>query len=485
MDSITNTPTLSSIRTTRDQAKIAWFEQGFSIVCFLFFANGISTLVGDSEAIMKALRYAIPFVSLVLMGARLQTTLRTASKGWWLWGLVLMTFASVAWSITPNVSVESLRGEFFPMTAFATYFASRFNIRQQMRVIAITLAIAAFFSMFYALAVPSVGLHVGDKFDGAWKGIYSQKNVLSSVMALTMLVFFILSIANRNRTERLLARCGLLFSIMLIILSTSLSGLLVFIALLIIVLASRVFRWRGYESVLLLDVVGMIVLGTVTYLSGTWQDIVVSMGKDPTLSARTLIWEGSMDTLMARSPLVGFGRSAFWVPGNDAAFEIGALSHRGFVPSHGHNGYVDVLMDLGLVGFGLFVLGLLITFGMALRRAYRATEPEDLWPFAFLTLMMIYNMTESLLMWRTSLYWVVYMIVFLSIRRWPRRSRAAQAGPGSLEPDLGPGGQVAAGAPAWSGGRLMVDESRGGQSRGGQSRGGKNRGPNSPLFLAR
>ena len=473
MDSINNTPTLASLRTAREQAKIAWFEQGFSIVCFLFFANGISTLVGDSDAIMSGLRYGIPFMCFLLMGARLQTTLRTASKGGLLWGLMFMTFASIAWSITPNVTSESLRGEVVPMMAFATYFSSRFNIRQQMRVIAVTLAVGAFFSMFYALAIPSVGLHIGDKFDGAWKGIYSQKNVLSSVMALTMLVFFILGIANKNRTERLLARCGLLFSIMLIILSTSLSGLLVFIALLFIVLASRVFRWRGYQSVLLLDVVGMIVLGTVTYLSGTWQGIVISMGKDPTLSARTLIWAGSMDTLMAQSPLLGFGRAAFWVPGNDAAFEIGALSHRGFIPSHGHNGYVDVLMDLGLVGFGLFVLGLLITFGMSLRRAYRATEPEDLWPFAFLTLMMIYNMTESLFMWRTSLYWVMYMIVFLSIRRWPRRSRAVQAGPESppeIEPDMGPGGQIAAGTEAWPGRR---------------STGGRNRRTKSPPFPAR
>lgn len=403
------------------QGQIALFEQGFSILSILFFGNGVGTLLGENELILKLLRYAIFLVAVLLMSARWRTTLKTVSKGGLLWIVMALTLGSVAWTISPSYTSESIRGEVLPMTAFATYFASRFNIRQQMRLIAITLGIGAFLSMFYALAIPSVGRHIGDKFDGAWKGIYSQKNVLSSIMALTMLVFFILSLANKNKQERLLARCGLIFSIFLILLSTSVSGLIVFIALLVIVLGSRMFRWRGRRSVLFLDIGSLILLGTGAFLSATWQAIVISLGKDPTLSARTYIWSGSIEKIMLK-PLLGYGRAAFWVPGNSSAEDVGALAAHTFVPSHAHNGYIDVALDIGLIGFGIFMLGLIISFGMALRRAYKATEPEDLWPFAFLTLMMIYNMTESLLMLRTSLYWVMYMVVFLSLRRWPRRS---------------------------------------------------------------
>lgn len=421
MDSSPSSLKLSTVPRAKHQGQIAFFEKGYSILCILFFGNGVGTLVGENELIMKLLRYAILLIAVLLMSARWQTTLRTLAKGWLLWAVVGLMIGSFAWSVSPSYTSESLRGEVLPMTAFATYFASRFNIREQMRIIATTLAIGAFLSLFYAIALPSVGRHVGDKFDGAWKGIYSQKNVFSSVMALTMLVFFILSLANKNAQERLLARCGLLFSILLILLSTSVSGLVVFIALLVIVLGSRLFRWKGRRSVLFLDLGGLILLGSGAFLSVTWQAIVISLGKDPTLSARTHIWAGSIEKIM-QQPWLGYGRAAFWVPGNDDAFEIGALAAKGFVPSHAHNGYIDVALDIGLIGFSLFALGLIISFGMALHRAYRATEPEDLWPFAFLSLLMIYNMTESLLMLRTSLYWVMYMIIFLSLRRWPRRS---------------------------------------------------------------
>ncbi|MEO1393444.1 MAG: O-antigen ligase [Cyanobacteria bacterium J06634_5] len=424
-----NTPpaiTVSTVHRAKNQAQIALFEQGFSALSILFFGNGVGTILNEHELIMKLLRYAIFGIAVLLMGARWRTTLRTISKGGLLWLVVGLMVASMAWSVSPIYTSESIRGEVLPMTAFAAYFASRFNIRQQMRIIAATLALGAFLSLFYALAIPSVGRHIGDKFDGAWKGIYAQKNVFSSVMALTMLVFFILSLANKNRQERFLARCGLVFSILLILLSTSVSGLIVFIVLLLIVLASRLFRWRGRRSVLLLDVGGLIVLCLGTVLSATWQGIVIGLGKDPTLSARTYIWSGSIEKIMDQ-PLLGYGRAAFWVPGSQDAWEVGALAARDFVPSHAHNGYIDAALDLGLIGFGLFVLGLVISFGMALRRAYRASEPEDLWPFAFLTLMMIYNITESVLMLRTSLYWVMYMSIFLSLRRWPRRSRAEKA----------------------------------------------------------
>lgn len=421
MDSITPALRPSAIQSDRPQTRIALFEKGYSIVCILFFGDGISTLVNENELIVKLLRYTIVLVAIFLMSARWRTTLRALSKGGSLWLVVGLMFASFVWSVSPTYTSESLRGEVLPMTVFATYFASRFNMREQMRLIAVALTIGALLSLFYAVALPSVGRHVGGKFDGAWKGIYSQKNVFSSTMALTMVVFFILSLANKDVQERLLARVGLLFSVCLILLSTSVSGLIVFIALLVIVTGSRLFRWQGHRSVLLLDIGGLVFLVVGTFLSATWQAIVIGLGKDPTLSARTDIWAGSIEKIMQR-PLLGYGRAAFWVPDSTDVYEIGARTVRGFEPAHAHNGYIDVALELGLIGFALFMFGFIISFGMALRRAYRATEPEDIWPFAFFALITLYNLTESLLMLRSSAYWVIYMVIFLSLRIWPRRS---------------------------------------------------------------
>jgi exopolysaccharide production protein ExoQ len=421
VDSISTTLNPSSAQRAHSQSGIGLFEQIYSAVCWLFFTNGVGTLLNDNELIMKLLRYSILLVALLLLIARWKGTLRALSKGAMLWPIVALMIFSYAWSMSPTYTLESIRGEVLPMTAFALYFASRFNIREQMRIIAITLAIGAALSLFYAMAIPSVGRHIGGEFDGAWRGIYAQKNNFSTTMTLTMLIFFILSLGNRNPTERLLSRLGLLFSVAMIILSTSKSGLIVFITLLIILIASRLFRWRGTRSVLILDLTGLTLLGLGAVLSVTWQAIVIGLGKDPTLSARTYIWAGSMEKI-SQQPILGYGRAAFWVPDSIPAWEVGALSSPGFIPSHAHNGFLDVALELGMVGLGLFTVGAIATFGMALRRAYKASEPEDWWPFAFLVLMLMSNMTESVLMIRTTIYWVLYMVLFLSLRLWPRRT---------------------------------------------------------------
>jgi exopolysaccharide production protein ExoQ len=417
------------------QKRLALFEKGFSILCWMFFCNGLPTLTGidDPSGFMKMLRYGILLVALLLLLARWKRSLNALSKGSLLWVMMAMVIGSVAWSISPSFSIDSIRGEILPMTFFALYFASRFNMREQMQILAITLGIGAAASLFYAMAVPSVGRHVGDEFDGAWKGIYAQKNNFSTTMTLTMLLFLTLSIVNKNPRERLFATIGLLGSVGMIILSTSKSGLIVFIVMAIVVLLSRLFRWKGVRSILVLDVGGMGLLALGAVLSVTWQAIVIGLGKDPTLSARTYIWTGALDKV-SQEPLLGYGRAAFWHPDSAPAMEVGALAAKGFVPSHAHNGFIDVMLEIGLIGFAVFLLGLILSYGVALRRAYRAAEPEDLWPFAFFTLMVISNMTETVLITRTSVYWVLYMVLFLSLRIWPRRTGRDNEGDGLLPP---------------------------------------------------
>jgi len=414
---------LTSQAVAPSQARIDLIEKGISVFAWLFYSNGVSTVLNDSETLLKPLRYGILLLAMLLLVARWRATLRVLAKGWMLWLLVALTVVSLNWSLTPSFSVESIRGEIIPMSIFAAYFASRFNPREQMKLVAITLAVGAALSLFYAVAVPSVGRHVGDKFAGAWKGIYSQKNNFSTTMTLTIMIFLVFTLVTKSRFTRWLSAAALAFSIGMIILSTSKSGLIIFIAMTLLVLVVRLFRWQGRRSVLLLDLVGLGTLATVSGLSVTWQDIVIGLGRDPTLSARTYIWAGSIEKIMDR-PWLGYGRAAFWVPNSLPARQVGALAKSGdFVPAHAHNGFIDIALELGLLGFGLFMLGLLITYGLALRRAYQAAQPEDLWPFTFLTLMVVSNLTETVLMNRVSLYWVLYMVTFLSLRYWPAFER--------------------------------------------------------------
>lgn len=87
-----------------------------------------------------------------------------------------------------------------------------------------------------------------------------------------------------------------------------------------------------------------------------------SVGKDPSLSGRTTIWSAVWDTAMER-PVHGYGVNSLWnsVPAvTSTTSEL--WSEIGFLASHSHNGALEMLLELGAVGLGLY---LVVYFGVA------------------------------------------------------------------------------------------------------------------------
>jgi exopolysaccharide production protein ExoQ len=93
------------------------------------------------------------------------------------------------------------------------------------------------------------------------------------------------------------------------------------------------------------------------------------MGRDAstadigTLTGRTELW-GELLTYVAARPLLGYGLGGFWSQTHTAYIAL-AL---GWVVGHSHNGYLEVLLDLGAVGLTLFVIVLGAGITQALRR---------------------------------------------------------------------------------------------------------------------
>jgi O-antigen ligase len=88
------------------------------------------------------------------------------------------------------------------------------------------------------------------------------------------------------------------------------------------------------------------------------------LGKDLTMTGRTRLWWYVLDEFVARQPLLGHGFNALW---GDHAFQQAAAARLNFIPVIGDNGFLDVLLNLGLVGLALF----LALYFLAWRRAFR------------------------------------------------------------------------------------------------------------------
>ena len=88
------------------------------------------------------------------------------------------------------------------------------------------------------------------------------------------------------------------------------------------------------------------------------QDLVFEfIGKDPTLTGRTLFWPYVIDSI-SRHPLLGWGFYGFWSPTNPFVWqifaEINAAGHT-LLLHNAHNGILEFLLGIGFVGTSFFV----------------------------------------------------------------------------------------------------------------------------------
>ena len=110
-----------------------------------------------------------------------------------------------------------------------------------------------------------------------------------------------------------------------------------------------------------------LVLGAVALVIGVFGPDVIDSAKHAllfgrqenaadvgTLTGRTELWSELLTYVGAR-PILGYGFEGFWGPMHTANVSLSL----GWVVPHAHNGYIEMLLDLGVVGLLLFVVTLL------------------------------------------------------------------------------------------------------------------------------
>ncbi len=402
---------------------ITFTEVLFCAYSFLFYTGfWWATFSETLPVAVTAIRYSILVVSSVFLVLRWQTFLHVLPKGGFLWLFFGLCMLSISWSIYPGLTFKGIIKSLLQISVFGLYFTSRFSPKDQLHIIAAAMGITVISNLFYVFAMPSVGRHVGDKFAGAWKGFYANKNEFSGSMLWALVVFYLLSFKNTNRIVARLARVGLFLCPMLVILSTSKTALVLFIFWYFSITMWQRYRWQGGKTILALD---LATLSSFVFIGGiisNWVALVSGLGKDPTMSGRTDIWVAVVDQINQK-PFFGYGFSAFWTKANPAAQHIGDTLFPGFYTYHSHNGFLDILLDSGWLGLGLFLAGFISTWALALKYAYKAQSPEESWPLAVMLLVTSYNITESSFM-TDNINWLFYVLAYLSMRIWPHEATA-------------------------------------------------------------
>ncbi len=356
------------------------------------------------DTLLNALSYAILFYLILrhwrgffFVGTKgvLQITLL---------GLILF---SVLWSGDIASSLTFLRG-LIRIYLLAIYLAMRYTIREQMRFITFALSVSAVLSIICS-SIPSFGgIHTAPELLGMWSGIFGHKNELGYMMAWSAGVCIHLALSVNRFRWFLWIIFGI--SVCLIILSRSTTSLVILLTMILLLPFYESLKKTNYKLQVVMVGSAIILLVTISMLiANNIDSLVGASGKDLTLNGRTDLWDFIFAKIIER-PWFGYGFYGFW--DSEVAASI-RVQHPW--ASNAHNGFLELVLELGLVGFFLFAAGLVQFVMMALKRITSiARKPEDYWCMQMLVIIIIINFSEARLL-APSWNWFMYITMSLSL----------------------------------------------------------------------
>jgi O-antigen ligase len=332
--------------------------------------------------------------------------------------LLVLAVLSTMWSGVPALTFRRSIS-LFCTSLFGLYLALRYTLRDQLTLLLRMCWITVIGSFIFGIF--GLGTSV-DALKDAWYGLFPQKNALGRMMVLDIIVF--LTLARVNPRSRHLMWFGIVLAFVLVLLSQSRSSLVACV----FVLPFALWCAPGLRGNLRRTIVVLSGLLCVSAFAAYWflahlKVATAFMGRDVTFTGRLYIWV--LGAAMAlRKPWLGYGYNAFWLGPSGPSGHI--WSAMNWPAPNGHNGLLDLMLDLGIVGVGVFVLGFLSCAWRVLNIFRTTSRPEFLWPLVFLVFLVIGNVTQSMLLGGNGLGWMLYSCVIYVASRELRQEQALQ-----------------------------------------------------------
>ncbi len=400
-------------------------EIAFTVVALIHYSTGWLKLIisgGASEGdgvdllafnykpdeLIFLLTYFVSFCLLLLRWKKLIYVLR---KDQIIAVLVIIAIASTMWSVYPSDTLRRSCTGFAGTTLFGFYIGTRYTLRDQVKLLGWSYGLILIFSIIYSVALPRYGIEHG-VHAGAWRGIFVQKNLFGRGMIFSGFIFILMKSVMPPKKQWILS-IGLGLSVILLLLSRSTSSLINFVVLLFALTLYRILRLR---YILLFPAFFTVVtMGSIVFhLYTTYAEQLLGLiGKDPSLTGRTEIWEFVWEMIEKR-PLLGYGFTAFW-NGLDGPSAYVIRAARWDVP-YAHNGLLDLWLELGLLGVSVYFVGFSLCLLRSIRWARISVGLDGLWPLMGLTYIVMCNLTEGPLLGAKNIFWVLYTMLVISLQ---------------------------------------------------------------------
>jgi len=388
--------------------------------------HGFGVLFVTHQRVSTALLTALAFGCLVLAPRQLVRRLRVSLP---FLTLVLWMVASWTWSVNPAqtyLRLETLVPVLLGMvvvTGLLSEPARLAALRWSIRIVLLVVVAAVATSASARISGDAEFVVQG------WRGTFSDKNSLALYLVFALAATVAL---DRGRSRALTT------AVIVVLLGGAQSATGVFSALLVLALCAwlpLLRRRSGRHRALFVMASAAVVLCVGGALAVNVSTVLGASGKDTSLTGRTDIWAAVLGAVQQR-PLHGYGLGTPLVDGaSPSTLTVRLWREIGFNAPHAHDGTLDVLAQLGLLGFALFLCVFWTTARAAARRLGSAPDAAT-FALALLSAQLLMSVSENVFLGPWLLVLLIVQAPLLAPERGARR-------PG--EPSVEPGGAAGPG----------------------------------------
>jgi O-antigen ligase len=338
-------------------------------------------------------------------------------RNWLLGVFVAFALVSASWSI--DGMATSFRGlELLLATMVAAYIGMRYRPDQLLEILFWAGAIFLVLNLAIVFAIPTEGQMHSRPDYLSWRGVYWHKNHLGSIAALVNVVsLWRMLIAWEHRRADWLGGAVYLISFAPVYFAYSATGGVVLIALHLFALCGWLWimtshRWRRWHYSLAL---GVVVAGLAwTALSA--DKIFGVFNRRGTMSGRVDLWSYLLQEVVPERLWWGHGFGAIWTL---ESFRVGAAQrvHWRWPAAIADNGFLDVLLHLGIVGLLVFLGVLIVAIVRSFRYGLAGRTLTDFFPLLLMFYAVVGNLAFSLFMETEIFVWLLIVVVLFETTR--------------------------------------------------------------------
>jgi exopolysaccharide production protein ExoQ len=369
------------------------------------------------SVVLPGLMYSIVMWTIVTNFRRI---FPMALRMWLLTLLAALSILSALWSQDPFRSFYN--GCFCMIEAFfAYYLVTKFTSDELRTLIIMTGLFMAIVGLFMVFVTPGYAVAHSGRDGTSWVGLYTDRT--STGKGMVFLLSPAIIFARKEFRFRRVAY--ILLMLFLIFMAHAATARVITILYFGFMAGIKLFTKFGRRSSIIVAVVlGLTGLAVVSTAMVFLPQILGLLGRNATLSGRTLIWTFVMRSIMKR-PMLGYGFYSFWLglKGESARIITGV----NWVFGYAHNGVLEIWLQLGLVGVAVFLASFAQAIYNGIYCLRRNCPAGTQWFIGIIALSILYNVDESTVLWPIDLLTVLYMVACTGLAMAARENRQIEA----------------------------------------------------------